>query len=133
MSPQPLTSARADLSQCSGMTPEPKAEDETANKREYSPADGIEGGHRGQHECQDDQGCAALPVAVSLSEHNPGAADQKRGGEENSAEVREPKALTEPSPIASDSSHARMLGQGNERHPWPAFGMTPENASTGAW
>jgi hypothetical protein len=57
------------------MTPEPKVQDETANKSEYPPADGIEGDHRGQHERQDDQGCAALPVAMSPSEHNRGAAD----------------------------------------------------------
>ena len=67
------------------------------------------------------RGCAALPVAMSLSEHNPGAADQKCGGEEHSAGVREPEPLTEPSPIASESSHARMLGQRNERHPAPAL------------
>ena len=57
------------------MTPEPTALDETANNSEDSPADGIEGDHAGQHECQDDEGCTALPVAVSLSEHNPGAGD----------------------------------------------------------
>jgi hypothetical protein len=57
------------------MTPEPEAQDETANNSDDSPADGIEGDHGGQHECQDDQGCAALPVATSLCEHNPGADD----------------------------------------------------------
>jgi hypothetical protein len=57
------------------MTPEPKAQDEMANNSDDSPADGIEGDHGGQHECQNDQGCAALTVAMSLSEHNPGAAD----------------------------------------------------------
>jgi len=57
------------------MTPELKAKDETANNSDDSPADGIEGDYGGQHECQDDQECAALPAAMSLSEHNPGAAD----------------------------------------------------------
>ena len=104
------------------MTPEPKAQDETANNSDDSPADGIEGDHGGQHECQDDQGSAALPVAMSLSEHHPGAADQKCGGEEHSAGLREPKPLTEPSPITSGSSHARILGQRNERHLAPALG-----------
>ena len=102
------------------MTPEPKAQDETATNSDDSPADGIGGDHGGQHECQDDEGCAALPVATSLSEHNPGVADEKRGGEERSAGVREPKRLTEPSPIASDASLARILGRRNERHLGPA-------------
>jgi hypothetical protein len=57
------------------MTPEPTAQDETANNSDDSPTDGIEGDEAGQHECQDDQGCAALPVAVSPAEHNPRAAD----------------------------------------------------------
>jgi hypothetical protein len=57
------------------MTPEPTAQDETTNNSNDSPANGIEGDHAGQHECQDDQGCAALPVAVSPSEHNRRAAD----------------------------------------------------------
>ena len=57
------------------MTPEPKNQDEPANNSDDSPADGIEGDHGGQHECQDDQGCAALPVAIGLCEHNPGADD----------------------------------------------------------
>ena len=57
------------------MTPEPTPQDETANNSDDSPADGIDGDHGRQHECQDDQRCAALPVAMSLSEHNPDAAD----------------------------------------------------------
>ena len=44
---------------------EPEAQDEAANDSDDSAADGIVGDHGGQHECQDDQGCAALPVAVS--------------------------------------------------------------------
>jgi hypothetical protein len=57
------------------MTPEPTAQDETANNSDDSPANGIEGDYAGQHECQDDQGCAALPVAVSPCDHNRRAAD----------------------------------------------------------
>ena len=87
------------------MTPEPTAEDETANNCDDSPSDRIEGDHAGQHEGQDDQGCAALPVAVSPAQHDPRAADQQRGGEEHSARLREPKPLTEPAPVASEASH----------------------------
>ena len=47
------------------MTPEPTAQDETANKSDDSAADGVQGDHAGQQECQHHQGCAALPVAVS--------------------------------------------------------------------
>ena len=43
----------------------------TANNSDDSTADGVEGDHGGQHECQVDHECAALPVAMSLSEHNP--------------------------------------------------------------
>jgi hypothetical protein len=57
------------------MTPEPEAQDEAANNSEDSPADGIEGDHGGQHECQDDEGCAALPVAVSACDHHLGNTD----------------------------------------------------------
>ena len=57
------------------MTPEPTVQEETANNSDDSPADGIEGDHGRQHECQDDQGCAALPVAVNPPEHNRGPAD----------------------------------------------------------
>ena len=57
------------------MTPEPEAQDEAANNSEDSAADGIERDHGGQHECQDDQGCAALPVAVSACDHHLGSTD----------------------------------------------------------
>jgi hypothetical protein len=57
------------------VTPDPKAQDELAKNSDDSSADGIEGDHGGQHERQDDQGCATLPVASSLCEHNPGAAE----------------------------------------------------------
>jgi hypothetical protein len=94
------------LGECSGMTPEPTAQDETANNSDDSSANGIEGDHGGQQKCQDDQGCTALSVAVSPSEHNRRAADEKCSGEEHSAGLREPKPVTERSPIASESSHA---------------------------
>jgi hypothetical protein len=70
------------------MTPEPEAQDETATNSDDSPADGIEGDHGGQHECQDHQGCSALPVPMSLCVQHPGAADQQRGGEQGSAGMR---------------------------------------------
>ena len=57
------------------MTPEPTVQDETANKSDDSPADGIQGDHADQQECEHHQGCAALPVAVSACDHNPGNAD----------------------------------------------------------
>jgi hypothetical protein len=57
------------------MTPEPTVQDETANQSDDSPADGIQGDHAGQQECQHHQGCAALPVAVDPSDHNFGTAD----------------------------------------------------------
>jgi hypothetical protein len=53
------------------MTPEAEAQDEAANNSEDSAADGIERDHGGQH----DQGCAALPVAVSACHHHLGNTD----------------------------------------------------------
>jgi hypothetical protein len=47
---------------------------ETANNSDDSPADGIESDHTDQHECEHHEGCAALPVAVSPCDHNPGNA-----------------------------------------------------------
>jgi hypothetical protein len=96
----------ARLRQCSGMTPEPTVQDEAANNSDDSPANGIQGDHAEQHECQHHQGCAALPVAVSPCDSTSGNADQKRNGEERSAGLGEPKPVTEPSPIASESRHA---------------------------
>jgi hypothetical protein len=55
-------------------TPEPTPHNESASNSGDSAADGIEGYHAGYHECQHDEGCTALPVAVSPSEHDPGAA-----------------------------------------------------------
>jgi hypothetical protein len=57
------------------MTPEPTVQDETANKSDDSAADGVQGDHADQQECEHHQGCAALPVAVSACDYNPGNAD----------------------------------------------------------
>jgi hypothetical protein len=38
----------------------------------------------------------------------------------------ESKPVIEPPPIASDSRHARSLGQRSEQHPGPACGMSGE-------
>ncbi len=88
------------------MTPEPTVQDEAANNNHDSPADGIQGDHGDQQECEHHQGCAALPSAASPCDRNCGDADQKRNGEEHSAGLREPKSVTEPSPIGSESLHA---------------------------
>jgi hypothetical protein len=61
--------------QCSGMTPGPTVRDETANDSDDSPADGIQGNHAEQQECQHHQGCAALPGAVSPRNGDSGNAD----------------------------------------------------------
>jgi hypothetical protein len=54
---------------------ESTVQDETANKSDDSAADGVQGDHAGQQECEHHEGCAALPVAVSACDHNPGNAD----------------------------------------------------------
>ena len=98
-------------------TPEPTARDETACNSDDSTADGIEGNHTGQHERQDDRGSATLSVALGAYEHDFHDAEENYDREERSAGLREPKPMAEPSPIASQQSHARILGQTNERHP----------------
>jgi hypothetical protein len=98
------------------MTPEPTAQAETACNSDDSTADGIEDDHTGQHERQDNAGCPALPVALDAYEDDFRDPEQERGGEQRSAGLREPKPTAKPSPIASDSSHGRMLVQGNKRH-----------------
>ena len=90
----------------SGTTAEPTVQDETANNSDDSAADGIQGDHADQQECEYHQGRATLTVAVSPRDHNFGNADQKRNGEEHSAGLGEPKPVTEPPPIASESRHA---------------------------
>ena len=97
------------------MTPEPTVQDETADNSDDSPPGGIQRDHADQQECEHHEGCAALPGAVSPCEHNLGNADEKCNGEEHSAGRREPKAVTEPSPVASDSRHASSVGRRNER------------------
>ena len=84
----------------------PEATDQTANNSDNSPTGRIQGDDADQQECQHHKGCAALPVAVNLSDHNFGAADEQRTVETHSAELGEPKPVTEPSPIASESHHA---------------------------
>jgi hypothetical protein len=99
------------------MTPGPTARDETACNSDDSTADGIEGDHTGQHERQDHGGSATLSVALGAYEHDFRDADENYDGEERSAGLREPKPMAEPSPIASQQSHARILGQTTDRHP----------------
>ena len=108
------------------MTSDPTPQDEAANNSDASLGGRIENDHDGHHDRQYDEGCAALPCAVSPCEHNGGASCQHCDGEDHAAGLREPKPLTEPSPIASDSRHARMLGQRDERHLARCGGMTLE-------
>jgi hypothetical protein len=86
------------------MTPEPAVQDET-NNSDDSPADGIEHDYAHQQQCEHDERCAALPVALSPCDRNSGDADQKRDGEEHSAGLGKPKPATEPCPIALESRH----------------------------
>ena len=88
------------------MTPEPTVGDQTANNSDDSPADGIQGDHADQQECEHHEGGATLTVAVSPCEHNRRGTDEKGSGKEDSTGLREPKPMTEPPPIASESSHA---------------------------
>jgi hypothetical protein len=88
------------------MPPEPTVHDETANKSDDFAADGVQGDHADQQECEHHQGRAALSVAASACDHDLGDADEKRHGEEDSAGLGEPKAATEPPPRASESHHA---------------------------
>jgi hypothetical protein len=67
------------------MTPEPTAHDETANESHDSAAGGVQGDHAEQQECDDHQGCAALPGAVSPCHRSLSNTDEKRNGEEHSA------------------------------------------------
>jgi hypothetical protein len=89
----------------SGLTSEPTVH-QTADKSDDSAADGVQGDHACQQECEHDHGCAALPVAVSARDHHRGKTDWKRNGEEHSAGLGEPKPVTEPPPITSESRHA---------------------------
>jgi hypothetical protein len=88
------------------MTPGPTVQDETANNSDDSAADGIQGDHAAQQECEHHHGRAALTGALSPCDHDSRNADQKRTGEEHPAGLGEPKPMTEPAPIASQSRHA---------------------------
>src|SRR5580765_8561895 len=93
------------------MTPDVAIRDQTANDSDDSPADGIQRDHADQQERQHHQRRPALPVALKPRDHHCGSADQQCTGEEHSARLGEPKPVTEPSPIASESGHVRILGQ----------------------
>jgi hypothetical protein len=88
------------------MTAGPTVQDETANESDDSAADGVQGDHADQQECEHHQGCAALPVAMSACDHNLGNGDEKRNGEKHPAGLGKAKPVTEPPPIASESRHA---------------------------
>ena len=88
------------------MAPEPAVHDEAANNTNDSSADGIQRDDADQQECEHHQGCAALVVAVSPCDRNFGNADEKRNGEGHSAGLGEPKPVSQPAPIASESRHA---------------------------
>jgi hypothetical protein len=105
---------RTRLRERSGMTPQPTVQDEAKNSDDPT-ADGVQGDYADQQESEHDEWCAALPVAVSPCERNSQDADGKRTREDHSAELGEPKPVTEPSPIASDSRHVFSLGRGTER------------------
>ena len=91
---------------CSGMTPGLTVRDTTANNSDDSPADGIQGDHAEQQECEHHEGGATLTVAVCPCDQHCGNADQKGNGEQHPAGLGEPKPVTEPAPIASESHHA---------------------------
>ena len=57
------------------MTPEPTLQDETPDNSDDSTADGILRDHGDQQECEHDERCAALPVAVSPCDRNSRYAD----------------------------------------------------------
>jgi hypothetical protein len=54
------------------MTPGSGPRDETPNDSDGSSADSVESDHAGHYECQDDEGCTALPVTVSPCERHRG-------------------------------------------------------------
>ena len=101
-----MTSLFIRLRERSGVTPEPTVQDATADDSDDSSADGIQRDHADQQECEHHQGGAALTGAVSPCDHNFRNADEKRNREEHSAGLGEPKPVTEPPPIASESRHA---------------------------
>jgi hypothetical protein len=86
------------------VTSEPTGQ--TTYNSDGSPADGSQGDHAEQHQCEHHHGCTALPIAVGPCVHKSGDADQKSNREEDSAGPGEPEPMPEPSPIASDSRDA---------------------------
>ena len=88
------------------MTPEPAAHEETANDSDASLGDRIERDHGGQHDCEHDEGCAALTCAVSPCEHDCGApcddsrsdGDDRNGGGSDGIRSRDPVSAFEPVP-----------------------------------
>jgi hypothetical protein len=103
------------------MTPKPTAQRETACNNDDSTADGIEGNHTGQHERQDNAGRATLQVALRAYEDDFRDPEEECCGEQRSARLREPKPTAEPSPIALQQGHARILGRTNDLHLAPAI------------
>ena len=90
------------------MTPEPTVQDQTTTKRDDSPSDAVQRDHADQEESENHQRGAALTSAVSPCDHNCGNTGQKCNCEEHSAGLGEPKPVTEPSPIASESRHGQV-------------------------
>jgi len=86
------------------MPPGPTVQDE-AEDSDDSAADGIQGDDADQQECQHHEWSTALPGASSPFNCHFGNADEKRKREEHSSGLREPKPVTEPFPIASESRH----------------------------
>ena len=72
------------------MSSEPTIRGETANKSDDAPADGIQGDHTDQQECQHHQGRAALPVAVTWCDHHRGTAGEQCTGEEHPSGLGKP-------------------------------------------
>ena len=66
-------------------------QEETAHNGDASLGERVESDQDGQHDCQDDDGCAALACAASPREHDRGAPGQHGDGEEHAAGPREPK------------------------------------------
>jgi hypothetical protein len=88
------------------MTPEPTGQDEAANNGDDSPSDGIQDDHASQQKCEHYEGGATLALTMNPCDHDCGNADQNCNGEEHSAGLGEPKPVTEPAPMASESRHA---------------------------
>src|SRR6478672_6275227 len=99
---EPVRTGANRLARPSERAPRPAPKDETASNRDASLGGRIESDHDGHRHRQDDDGCAAFPSPVSPREHNGGDPSEHRDGEGDAAGPREPKPLTEPSPVASN-------------------------------